>query len=344
MVNKVSNQKLLFWILILFSILFICIGIISFLYFKEVKELFLESLNQKVCIADINTQKISYESFISNYYSTQSNWLTVWLTFTGILLTIVTIIMPILSMKNNEKQEEHLEKLCDRALDSIKKAEDAQKEVEIAKENMKTEINTQNQKIEKDIKEIKNFVDKVNESEKQTKINRLFTEAMNLSNQKLYNDSLNKYNEVLKLDPDNWPALNNIGIIYINQKKYDEALQYFNQALNIYTDDITLGNICLVLIQQGKYNEAIINYNKCIKLNPKEKVYYYNLTEVYILTDKIKQATETLEKYCAMKDCYIYSDDKEKWKDVIKDSTSTQEQKDKINTLIDSLREEPRNS
>lgn len=305
MVNKVSNQKLLFWILILFSILFICIGIVSFLYFKEVKELFLESLNQKV--ANVNTQKISYESFISNYYTIQSNWLTVWLAFTGILLTIVTIIMPILAMKNNEKQEEHLEKLCDRALESIKKAEDAQKEVDTATTNMETKINTQNQKIEKDMKEVKDFVDKVKESTKQAKISSLNSEALNFAMQKKYKEAIGKYDEILKLDPINKIALNDVCVCLIELQEYKEAIEKLNFLMSYCNDYIPS---------------------------------YYNLIEAYIFNNQIKEAIEILEKYCVMKDSFVYSDDKEKWKNSVKDSISTQEQKDKINKLIDSLKVE----
>ena len=88
-----------------------------------------------------------------------------------------------------------------------------------------------------------------------------------------------------------------------------------------------------------KYKESINNFETVLKLNPKDfnNGDYYNLTEAYIFDNQIDKAIISLTKYLKDKDCFIWDDDIQVWKDEVGKSTATPEQKEEINKLIDKL-------
>lgn len=358
--NKISNRELLYWIVGLFFILFSAIGYLSYFYFHKMNELFLKALNQKVCIADIDIQKISYENFISQYYQTQSSWLNFWLAFIGGFLTIITIIMPIMVMKNNEKQEEKFDKISKEAKNSIEKTQWMQKvsrmlqknilnDIENHKKKMYEELKNYEEERDKDIKKIKEFLDKAEEAERNAKINRLIVEGEVCLDQKKYNEAISKYEKALKLNEENKnyilnsEILNNIGSCYAKQKKFDEAISKYEEALKLNEDCLVFENIACCYLEQEKYDKALKFLNKILSLNPNNLEIYYDITEAYIFDNKILEAIDSLNKYLKIREPFIYSDDFNKWINKINSlSNLDQKQKNEIMRLINSLPQKTR--
>ena len=69
--------------------------------------------------------------------------------------------------------------------------------------------------------------------------------------------TLNFLNEILKLDPDNKRALNNIGNIHKETKNFDEAINYYLKAINS-NPNYTIAKINLAILYHdlGNLDEA----------------------------------------------------------------------------------------
>ncbi len=65
----------------------------------------------------------------------------------------------------------------------------------------------------------------------QAEIARMLGEGYDLLEQGNYSKAQKVYEELLKKDPSQPLALNNLGAIMVKQGRYDQALRYFHQAL-----------------------------------------------------------------------------------------------------------------
>jgi tetratricopeptide (TPR) repeat protein len=80
---------------------------------------------------------------------------------------------------------------------------------------------------------------------------------------------LNIYEEILKIDPQNYTANYWAGVIYYNRKKYDQASKLFEKIVNLYPFDYD-GNYMLgwTFVNLGKSAEAKILFNKGLLNKP----------------------------------------------------------------------------
>lgn len=148
-------------------------------------------------------------------------------------------------------------------------------------------------------------------------------------------DNVTEANESLKkaiaVDPENYSAYNTLGLISLRQAKHDAAFGYFNRALkgprNVQV--VALYNIALVhiakkdadkaieylkkatdlepgfaaayndwamiLIQRGNLDEAEKNFVKAISIEPKNRIFNFNLIDVYKNKKMFKEAIEICE-------------------------------------------------
>ncbi len=76
-------------------------------------------------------------------------------------------------------------------------------------------------------------------------------------------------NNVLKIEPSNFHALNIMGVTYGTESKLNEALQYFDQAIQFKPDFAEAwynkGN---TLKDLNRYDEALLDYDRAIQLKP----------------------------------------------------------------------------
>ena len=95
--------------------------------------------------------------------------------------------------------------------------------------------------------------------------------------------------------PDDFRALNLLGIIQYTLKNYNPATEYFRKALQFSaaSADIyfNLGN---VLKDTGQFDEAIAHYQKALQLNPDHFEAYHNLGNVF---QKKNQYNEAIANY-----------------------------------------------
>lgn len=111
----------------------------------------------------------------------------------------------------------------------------------------------------------------------------LITNALNLEDDKKYDEAKSLLDQALALEPQNFIALNSKGWVLLQQGKYDEANQYLDQSLAIEPNFVlALDNKAYVLISQNKYNDANAYVDRSLALNPNNE---YALDEKgYILS------------------------------------------------------------
>ncbi len=106
------------------------------------------------------------------------------------------------------------------------------------------------------------------------------------------------FEKALKINPDDYDAVYNLGIVKYQLKKDEEALKLFNRAKKVYNDDewlwVYIGG---VLINLKRYEEAISSLEKCLHLNPKNTEAYRLMALAYRDKGDTKRAFEMLKKY-----------------------------------------------
>ena len=86
------------------------------------------------------------------------------------------------------------------------------------------------------------------------------------------------YKDVLRADPANGPAHNNLGIAYKAHGKLDEANACYRRALKINPNDASAhANLANVLYDQGKVDDAFASYRRALEIDPDNADTHYNL-------------------------------------------------------------------
>ena len=94
-----------------------------------------------------------------------------------------------------------------------------------------------------------------------------------LGEMKIYQKTILKYDNSLKINPEDTTALNNKATALISLKKYQEAMKCFEKAMKIDPlDAIVWHNKGVNLEKLGKHQEALKYYDKALELDPKFEV------------------------------------------------------------------------
>jgi len=105
------------------------------------------------------------------------------------------------------------------------------------------------------------------------------------------------FNEILKVQPNNFNALHFLGLIFYKRKEYDSALEYINKALYFepnYAD--AHSNLGIVLQDIGQLQEAETHYKRALQLNPKLVGAYYGLGIIYQSKGQLNEALTFYQK------------------------------------------------
>jgi len=120
---------------------------------------------------------------------------------------------------------------------------------------------------------------------------------------KLYNfeKAIYHYEESLKLKPDLYNALANIGSIYSLLGDYKKAIKYYKRALEFNnTDAQTKYNLATANLNNKNYNDAKKIFIEIINENPDYIPAYNNLAFIYIKQNELDKAIETYKKIIAL--------------------------------------------
>jgi tetratricopeptide (TPR) repeat protein len=80
---------------------------------------------------------------------------------------------------------------------------------------------------------------------------------------------VNKYLEILKIDPANYTANYRMGLIYYGRKDYASSIKYFEKVANMYPFDYdAIHMYAWANYQLGKLREAKVLFNKTLLIRP----------------------------------------------------------------------------
>jgi len=113
------------------------------------------------------------------------------------------------------------------------------------------------------------------------KINKLINQALISKQEGNLIDAEKCLKKALKIDPENFIALNNIGNISSIRNKAKEAQNYFSRAINIKQDySNAIFNLALVNEELGNKKKAIKLYKEAIKHDQENLGFYHNLSRI----------------------------------------------------------------
>ncbi len=130
------------------------------------------------------------------------------------------------------------------------------------------------------------------------KTNTLLLKAMELEDQGRYKESMNLFNEVIKLLPDS-------GSAYYNRGKLKRKMENHQDAISDYLIAISKSpNFSMAYVALGvsytflnKLDSAKIYYLKCMKIDPLNEMAYYNYADILVNNDGNYQEAVYYYKY-----------------------------------------------
>ena len=105
----------------------------------------------------------------------------------------------------------------------------------------------------------------------------LFTQALQKQREGKLEEAKSLYKKVVKIDPQNMQALNNLGVIYMSKKRYKWAIIRFNDAINIkhdYTD--AHYNLACLYAQKNDVPQSLFYLKNAIEFNPEVRQWAKN--------------------------------------------------------------------
>lgn len=110
------------------------------------------------------------------------------------------------------------------------------------------------------------------------KLNQSLAKALHCFNSGKLEDAIFFYREILSIVPNDIAALNNMGLILLEQKEYDAAIGNFQRAILAAPNTAQLHhNLGLSLHKQGRLEEAIESYQRALALDAEYKEPLQNL-------------------------------------------------------------------
>ena len=112
-----------------------------------------------------------------------------------------------------------------------------------------------------------------------------------INNTSIEQQTIQQFEKVIEINPNNIEVHNNLGLAYYNQGKYSQAVTEFEKVIRINPNNIEAHNgLGLVCYSQGKYQQAEVEFEKVIKLDPNNAIAHHNLGLVYKEQGKIAEA------------------------------------------------------
>lgn len=102
-------------------------------------------------------------------------------------------------------------------------------------------------------------------------------------------------NKIISLDKNFLGAYVNLGFIYTKLDSLEQAMYHFNQAINISKDSPLLyNNRGFTYYKMGEYNKALKDINQSIRMYPTNSYAYKNLALVYLALGSKEEACTAL--------------------------------------------------
>lgn len=117
--------------------------------------------------------------------------------------------------------------------------------------------------------------------------------------------AIEQYQKLLKTNPDNALAHNNLGLLLLKKGRLEEAIAHYEAALKVapLMPD-ALKNMANAMVIKKDYPKAEEYYEKAIKLTPQDPTLYNNLGSLYAYQQQIAKAVTYYKKALELKPDY----------------------------------------
>ena len=114
----------------------------------------------------------------------------------------------------------------------------------------------------------------------------LYAQALQKQNKGKLEEAKALYKKVIKADPRHVSALNNLGVIFMNQKMYKQAVGSFNEALYIRRNYIDAHyNLACLYAQKNDTKQSLLYLKNAIDINPEAKQWATQDDDLKVLVD-----------------------------------------------------------
>jgi len=97
----------------------------------------------------------------------------------------------------------------------------------------------------------------------------LYAQALQKQNEGRHAQAGALYKKVIEIDPRHLAAMNNLGVVYMNQNKYKQAIESFNEALNIRHNYVKAHyNLACVYARKNDVARSLFYLKNAIDFNP----------------------------------------------------------------------------
>ena len=105
----------------------------------------------------------------------------------------------------------------------------------------------------------------------------LFAHALQKQREGKLEEAKSLYKKVVKIDPQNIQAFNNLGVIYMGDKNYKRAIMHFNNALDIKHDYVDAHyNLACLFAQKKDVPQSLFYLKNAIEFNPEVRKWAKN--------------------------------------------------------------------
>jgi tetratricopeptide (TPR) repeat protein len=232
----------------------------------------------------------------------------------GIIGTLVLALMGYALFKDKKEYENALDQAKDArndAKEACKEARQWERDAKGVLDNISTKANKELDKIrEEGKKQIREMIAK---AETERKISELWNEALRLPNESKYEETCEKYAEIIKLKPKDYWAYNNWGvalgelaILKSDKKLFEQAFQKYEQAIKIKPDmheaynnwGAALAGLARIKENEELFKDACGKFTKAIEINPDDHEAYNNWGTALSDLAKLKGNEELFKDAC----------------------------------------------
>ena len=127
---------------------------------------------------------------------------------------------------------------------------------------------------------------KTSTNDKITDAKALYAEALKQHQEGNLDEAKKLYKQVIKIDPNNVQALNNLGVVYMKKKVYKWAIIRLNDALKIKPDYADAHyNLACVYAKTNDAENSLLRLKEAIDLNPEIKTWVKNDRDLQNITN-----------------------------------------------------------
>ncbi len=133
----------------------------------------------------------------------------------------------------------------------------------------------------------------------------LFLGSATYVRNKVWQDSVTLWSDVVSKNPKSYRAYHNMGVVLKEQGRHKEAIDYFSRALSIKPEFAEVhNNLGFALMEQGRLKEAIDYFTEALKIQPDFAQAHNNLGTAFISQGRIKEATDHFSEAIKLKSDY----------------------------------------